>query len=105
MDSRQMLYAGNDLILASLPDLLWTDCDFTSAKDVTILRNATHNILYTVCNSNSMNVDIIGYGTEWWVTTIIVVDVVAAIFLAGWGIFLFVRRHQKNKEEEPKPQN
>lgn len=105
MDSRQMLYAGNDLILASLPDLLWTDCDFTSAKDVTILRNATHNILYTVANSNSMNVDIIGYRTEWWVTTIIAVDVVAVVLLAGWGVFLCVRSHQKNKEQEAETQN
>lgn len=101
MDSRQMLYAGNDLILASLPDLLWNDCDFTDAKDVTVLRTAAHNILYTVANSNSMNVDITGYLMEWWITAIIAVDAVAFVALAAWGIFLFVRRHQKSLPQKP----
>lgn len=102
MDSRQMLYAGNDLILASLPDLLWNDCDFDDAKDVTILRNATHNILYAVANSNSMNVDIIGYRMEWWISTFIVVDAVAFVALTTWGVFLFIRRGKKHDDEGEK---
>ena len=101
MDSRQMLYAGNDLILASLANLLWTDCDFNSAQDVQILRNASHNILYTVANSNSMNVDIVGYSLEWWITALIAVDVVVPVCLIGWGVLLFVRaRRQVQKEEK-----
>ncbi len=87
MDSRQMVYAGNDLILASLPDLLWNDCDFTNAQDLQILRNAAHNILYTVANSNSMNVDIVGYSMETWLMAIYAVDALLALVL----IVLIVR--------------
>lgn len=94
MDSRQMLYAGNDLILASLPDLLWNDCDFGSAQDMQVLRNAAHNILYTVANSNSMNVDIVGYSTEPWLLALIGVDVLLALALAAC-IAGRVRRRKK----------
>ncbi len=85
MNSRQMLYAGNDLVLASLPDLLWNDCDFNSVHDVHILRNAAHNILYTVANSNSMNVDIRGYRTETWLMLLGAADVLIVAALAFWG--------------------
>lgn len=94
MNSRQMLYAGNDLILASLPDLLWTDCSFDSAQDMQVLRNAAHNILYTVAGSNSMNVDIVGYSTESWVLALFAVDAVAALLLAFWGVCVFRKMKQ-----------
>lgn len=97
MNSRQMLYAGNDLILASLPNLLWTDCDFSDAKDVTILRKACHNILYTVAHSNSMNVDIVAYKAPWWKTAIVIVDIVAGVLLIAWGVFVFFRYFRKEK--------
>ena len=87
MNSRQMVYAGNDLILVSLPELYWNDVDESSIEDVYILRQSAKNILYTVANSNSMNVDIVGYSQEWWVTTLIVVDVVAAVARVVWGFF------------------
>ena len=89
MNSRQMLYAGNDLILASLPDLLWNDCDFNSVHDVHILRNAAHNILYTVANSNSMNVDIRGYRTETWLMLLGATDILIVAALAFWGFIVF----------------
>ena len=87
MNSRQMVYAGNDLILVSLPELYWNDVDDTSIEDVYILRQSAKNILYTVANSNSMNVDIVGYSLEWWIATLIVVDVVAVLALGFWGFF------------------
>lgn len=87
MYSRQMLYAGNDLILASLTNLMWQDADKNSIQDMTILRNATKNILYTVANSNTVTVEIIGYRTEWWIILTIVVDCVAAVGLGVWGFF------------------
>ncbi len=99
MDSRQMLYAGNDLILASLNDLLWTDCDFSNAQDVRILRNSAHNILYVVANSNSMNVDIVGYHLEWWVSMFIALDVVIPVGLAVWGFFVIRGACKKQKEK------
>ena len=97
MNSRQMLYAGNDLILASLQNLFWTDPSATSAQDVTILRNASHNILYTVANSNSVNVKVLGYRMAWWKMALIGVDAVAVIALAVWGI-VKIRKAKKMKK-------
>lgn len=96
MDSRQMLYAGNDLILASLQYLFWTDADAASAQDVTVLRNAAHNILYTVANSNSVNVKVIGYRMPMWKMGVIALDSVAALSLIIWGGFLFNKRKKEN---------
>ena len=98
MNSRQMVYAGNDLILASLPSLLWTDVDATSIEDVYILRQSAKNILYTVVNSNSMNVDIVGYNLEWWIVLVIVVDVVAAAGLGVWGFFAVRKSLRQSKQ-------
>ncbi len=64
MDARQMLYAGNDHILTSLTNLMCEDPDPADPKDVTILRTAAKNILYTFANSNSAGVDIAGYRME-----------------------------------------
>jgi len=87
MDAKQMLYAGNDLILASVESLMWLNPDPTSAEDVTVLRTAAHNILYAVANSNSVNVKVVGYQTEWWKTMIIVLDCVVAAAIVAWGFF------------------
>ena len=98
MDARQMLYAGNDLILVSQTNLMWTDFDENSAQDLTIVRQAAKNILYVVANSNSMNVDIVGYNMEWWMTVLIVVDCVVPVGLAVWGFFVIRKALGKNKK-------
>ena len=103
MDSRQMLYAGNDLILTSTGNTQWTDASESSAQDVYILQQSTKNILYTVANSNSIQIKIIGYNTEWWITLITVLDIVVPIGLAVWGFFAirkFIKRSAKAKAEE-----
>jgi len=96
MNSRQMLYAGNDLILASLEPLKWTDPSATSAPDVAVLRNASHNILYTVANSNSVNAKVIGYRAPWWKTLFIVLDVLVVAGIALWA-FLLIKRGKKQQ--------
>lgn len=88
MDARQMLYAGNDLILVSTSDLMWNDADPDSPEDMAVLRTAVKNILYTVANSNSIQVDIDGYRTEWWVTLTYVLYGVVAAGSAVWGFFV-----------------
>lgn len=95
-----MLYAGNDLILTSLSSCYWNDASASSAQDVTILRTAAKNILYTVANSNSIQVEILGYQTEWWITTIIVVDCVVPVALAVWGSFAIKRYLRKRKQAQ-----
>ncbi len=91
MDSRQMVYAGNDLILTTLDNLRWNDSSSSDAKDVYVLRTAAHNILYAVANSNSVNVRIVGYNLETWVQVMIWVDVAIALIVAGFGVLGIVR--------------
>ena len=95
MNSRQMLYAGNDLILTSLEPLKWKDASETDVQDVMILREATKNILYAMVNSNSLNVKILGYRMEWWKMALIILDILAVAGMAVWGI-----KVTKRKQEE-----
>ncbi len=95
MNSRQMLYAGNDLILTSLEPLKWKDASETDVQDVMILREATKNILYAMVNSNSLNVKILGYRMEWWKMALIILDILAVAGMAAWGI-----KVTKRKQEE-----
>ena len=97
MNSRQMLYAGNDLLLTSLPQYYWGDAKADSVQDVTVLRDATKNILYTVANSNSIQVKILGYSSEWWIVATIVVDCLAVVGLGVWGFFA-VKKFLKNRK-------
>ncbi len=99
MHSKQMLYAGNDLILASLENLMWTNPDSSNEEDVTILREATHNILYAVANSNSLNVKVIDYQTEWWIIAVFVLDAVAAVAIAVWGFFAIKGMNAKKSKK------
>ncbi|MGO4784720.1 glycoside hydrolase family 3 C-terminal domain-containing protein [Cryobacterium sp. W22_MBD10_FK3] len=53
MNPSQGIDAGNDLTLTFQPSKSFADT--SSAKATNDIRNATHNILYTVANSNAMN--------------------------------------------------
>ena len=53
MNPNQGISAGTDLTLTFQPSKSFADS--RSAKAVTDIRNATHNILFTVANSNAMN--------------------------------------------------
>lgn len=100
MDAKQMLYAGNDLILTSMPEYMWDNASASSAEDVTILRQAAHNILYTVANSNSVNVKVIGYRMEWWRSLTIALDVIIPVGLAVWGFFAIRSALKKEDKAE-----
>ena len=78
---------------------MWDDAAATSPEDVTILRQAAHNILYTVANSNSVNVKVLGYRTEWWITLTIVLDCIAAVGIAVWGFVVFRGTSTKRKSQ------
>ncbi len=98
MDSRQMLYAGNDLILTTLDALRWNDSKANDGKDLFVLRTASHNILYAIANSNSVNTRIIGYGLETWVLAFIWADVAIAAVVIGLGVLGTIRA-SKRKED------
>ena len=59
MDSKQMLYAGGDLNLTGMDRAKLKmgkgegNVSSTNKKDVILLRNASHNVLYCVANSNA----------------------------------------------------
>lgn len=95
MPADQMIRAGGDLNLCQDKR---PSTDKTPTQ-VTALRKATHNILYTVVNSNAMN----GYGegVEYriampvWVILLIVGDFVLLAGFAVWGFFTIRRALKK----------
>ena len=86
----QMIRAGGDLNLsqANFPS------SEESATQVTALRNATKNILYTVAGSNAMNG--LGPGVKYkyvtaaWKKWLIALNIIVAAGLLAWGICVAV---------------
>ena len=97
MNVRQMAYAGGDLDLATTPHE-WANKD--SAADVTVLRNAVKNILYTTVNSNAMNADIQGYAPAYWKIVTVVVESVLGAGLVVWGVLSVIRLVRKGRHAE-----
>ncbi|MDR2201764.1 MAG: glycoside hydrolase family 3 C-terminal domain-containing protein [Clostridiales bacterium] len=93
---KQMVYAGGDLNLQSVNYTF--NPSNSSAADLTVLRNAAHNILYTVANSNAMNYKILGYKLPVWQILLIVFDCVLGAGLAVWGFFAIRRSIKKAKD-------
>jgi len=111
MNQNQGIYAGTDLMLTYAA---WRGdiADTTSASAVTSFRNATHNILYTVVNSNAMNNlapgSVITYKLATWQKILYAVTAVLGV-LAAALIFLGVKQKATSKaapapaEGEPAP--
>lgn len=104
MNLRQMAYAGGDLNLGNdmtLPDVIQPNwCDASDPVDMQILRQCVKNILYTVVNSNAMNISVAYYRPAWWKITIYVVDFVAVAVIVFTGIRCF---RGKKEEHSAKP--
>ena len=96
MSPKQMVYAGGDLNLTTMR--YWMRPDETDAGDVTALRNAAHNVLYNVINSNAMNgLDEntqLHMSTPMWQTIMYAIEVAIGAILLLWGLFgvLFSRK-------------
>ena len=89
----EMIRAGGDLFLTQEPK------SFNMADDatqITLLRKATKNILYTVANSNAMGVQVLGYAPAMWkvVTNWIDVGLLALLVL---GLVLAILKDRKIK--------
>lgn len=99
MNPSQAIAAGTDLTLTFAPSKSYNDT--SSAKAQTDIRNATHDILYTVANSNAMNGTAAGatvdYTPPTWVYLQIGVSVVVGLLLAG-GVFMVTRRVLKHRQ-------
>lgn len=86
MNVKQMVYAGGDLNLATDSNSAWSP-DRSSAADVTVLRKAVKNILYTVANSNAINNLNYRYELAVWKILLIVINAAVAAGLIVWGVF------------------
>lgn len=97
MNPNQMIRAGGDLVLNQEGKNPSTKD--TSATQVTCIRNATHNILYTVANSCAVNAEIIGYQMSDWKVTLIVIDCSIFACMIVWAIILIIL--DKKKKDKP----
>ncbi len=79
----EMIRAGGDLFLTQDTKNFYMEDD---ATQITLLRQATKNILYTVVNSNAMEVSITGYLKPIWQEVLIYVDIALAVAFILWGV-------------------
>ncbi|MDR2505164.1 MAG: glycoside hydrolase family 3 C-terminal domain-containing protein, partial [Oscillospiraceae bacterium] len=92
-----MIRAGGDLFLTqdsktfSMPD---------DATQITLLRNATKNILYVTANSNVMSVVVDGYKAPLWHTYLVVFGASLGILCAAWGVLVNVKARRKRTVKE-----
>mgnify|MGYP002769686087 FL=1 len=93
------LQAGTDLWLNTDSDVYKMGDVSDNATIVTALRNASHDILYTVVNSSAMNgIDenvVVKKVLPLWQYWLIAFDVVMAVVIIGCGL-LVIRRCRKN---------
>lgn len=93
----EMIRAGGDLFLTqdaktfSMPD---------DATQISLLRQATKNILYSVVNSNAMSIRTDGYLMPVWKVILISVEVIISIALALWGILAVYSIKKTEKQEK-----
>lgn len=80
----EMIRAGGDLFLTQdAKTFAMTD----DATQITLLRQATKNILYSVVNSNAMSIQSDGYLLPVWMLVMIFVDIAIIAALILWGVF------------------
>ncbi|WP_066586783.1 glycoside hydrolase family 3 C-terminal domain-containing protein [Cellulomonas timonensis] len=93
MNPNQGISAGTDLTLTFQPSKSFGDTD--SAKAVSDIREATHNILFTVANSNAMNGLAPGATVDYTPPTWVYIQIIATIvigLLVVVGVVLVTRR-------------
>lgn len=92
--SDEMIRAGGDLFLTQDVKSFSRDDD---ATQITALRNATKNILYTVVNSNAMSITSDGYLRPLWQDVMFAIDAAIVILLAIWGVCAIRSAKKKDK--------
>lgn len=93
----EMIRAGGDLFLTQDVKTFSMEDD---ATQVTLLRQATKNILYSVVNSNAMSIETDGYLMPMWTMVMIVVDILILALLILWGVLSIrsVKKVEKDKK-------
>ena len=104
MNPNQGISAGTDLTLTFQPSKSFADS--SSDKAVTDIRNATHDVLFTVANSNAMNGlapgATVSYTPPAWVYIQYISSAVIGVLVA-LGVFMVsrrVRRHRVGVSDE-----
>lgn len=95
MNVKDMIYAGGDLNLEMVGYRVWNDVDAANAADVSVLRNASKNILYTIANSNAYHGEFVLLMPIWQIA-MYVADGVIALALILWGVAVFIKAKKKN---------
>ena len=93
---KDMVYAGGDLNLEMVGSMVWRDVDANSAADVSVVRQAAKNILYTIVNSNAYRGEFVMLMPIWQIVMFIV-DAVVVVGLGVWGFFA-IRKAKKEQE-------
>lgn len=91
----KMIRAGGDLFLTQDTKNFYKDDD---ATQIALLRQATKNILYTVVNSNAMNIEIVGYEPPVWQVAWQAAQIAIVALLALWGVLAFVSMRKTAKK-------
>jgi len=97
MDSDQAIRNGSDMMLKNFDMETNHVTDQTSATSVIAMRNACHNILYTVVNSRAYDEANLHPGLPGWQKIMIVADVVAAIVIVGLAV-LSIKKYRKDTQ-------
>ncbi|MCC8099666.1 MAG: glycoside hydrolase family 3 C-terminal domain-containing protein [Clostridiales bacterium] len=96
MNSDQAIYAGTDLMLATMDMGTNNVSDQTSAFSLQNMRTACHNILYVTVNSRAYAEENLSEGMAGWQIALIVVDVIVAVIVVGCEVLIF-RGYKKRK--------
>ncbi|MCG7286255.1 glycoside hydrolase family 3 C-terminal domain-containing protein [Cellulomonas sp. ACRRI] len=102
MNPNQSISAGTDLTLTFQPSKSFGDT--SSAKAVSDIREATHNILFTVANSNAMNGlapgATVSYTPPTWVYLQIGASILVGLLVVAGALLVTRRvlRHRKTAE-------
>ncbi len=98
------LRTGCDTYLCMAMPMMWTVGDYDSATARSVMRNAIHNLAYTVANSNAMQ----GYAPgavqkvamSPWRVGILVFTIVFGLLIAGGIVWLVLRRLDEKKNPD-----
>lgn len=93
---KDMVYAGGDLNLEMVGSMVWRDVDSSNAADISVVRQASKNILYTIANSNAYRGEFVMHMPVWQVV-MFVVDAVIVAGLAVWGVFAIQKALKKER--------
>lgn len=95
MYANAAIRTGGDKMLSSAGDAKANVTDTDKAGTVVAMRESSHNILYSLANSNAM--DERNFKTPGWVKGVVAADVVIILLLGLWEV-MTVRAYRKNKK-------